>query len=333
MKVQIVAELAQGFEGRPEQARLLLRAAAAAGADAVKYQLVYADELATPDYKYYDLFRSLEMADDVWSGLSSYATEQDIELHLDIFGSRSLALAEKIGARAIKLHGTDIANIGLLDEVAQSSMQKVFLGAGGAHLSEIEEAVSRLSGKKVVVLLGFQGYPTPTETNQIARVGFLCNWFRSARESVELGFADHAAPDSPLKYALAAAALGAGATVIEKHLTLGKAMMLEDHESALNPDEFKEFSHVMRDCVAALGEVDDSNDFGMAEAEDAYRRTIRRHVVAAKAIPEGAVLSPADLVLKRTAAEQPITNLNDVYQKRTSRAVAPNQALLVDDIK
>jgi hypothetical protein len=46
MKVQIIAELAQGFEGRPEQARLLLRAAAAAGADAAKYQLVYADELA-----------------------------------------------------------------------------------------------------------------------------------------------------------------------------------------------------------------------------------------------------------------------------------------------
>jgi sialic acid synthase SpsE len=126
MRVQIVAELAQGFEGCPEQARLLLRAAAAAGADAAKYQLVYADELSTPDYKYYDLFRSLEMPDEVWSALSLYAKEQNIELHLDIFGSRSLALAEKISAQAVKLHGTDIANIGLLDEVAQTSLQRVF---------------------------------------------------------------------------------------------------------------------------------------------------------------------------------------------------------------
>ena len=49
MQIEIIAELAQGFEGRPEQARLLIKAAASAGADAAKYQLVYADELATPD--------------------------------------------------------------------------------------------------------------------------------------------------------------------------------------------------------------------------------------------------------------------------------------------
>jgi N,N'-diacetyllegionaminate synthase len=41
---------------------LLTIDANATGADAVKYQLVYADELATPDYKYYELFRSLEMS-------------------------------------------------------------------------------------------------------------------------------------------------------------------------------------------------------------------------------------------------------------------------------
>jgi N,N'-diacetyllegionaminate synthase len=332
MKVQIIAELAQGFEGRPEQARLLLRAAAAAGADAAKYQLVYADELATPDYKYYDLFRSLEMPDDVWSGLSSYAKELNIELHLDIFGSRSLHLAERIGAQAVKLHGTDIANIGLLEEVGRSSVTKVFLGAGGAHRTEIEEALSRLPSKEIVVLLGFQGYPTPTETNQIARVSNLCARFRDMAGAVRIGFADHASPDSPLRYALAATAIGAGATVVEKHLTLGKAMMLEDHESALNPDEFKEFSQVMHECASALGEGKETDDFGMAEAEDLYRRTIRRHVVTGRALPEGVLISPADLVLKRTAADQPLTALHDAYQKKTRCAVAANQALLAKDI-
>lgn len=332
MKIQIVAELAQGFEGRPEQARLLLKAAASGGADAVKYQLVYADELATPDYKHYELFRSLEMPDDTWAGLAAYATEQNIELHLDIFGSRSLALAEKIGAQAVKLHGTDIANIGLLDEVTGSSIKRVFLGAGGALLSEIEGAISRLDGKQVVVLLGFQGYPTPTETNQIARVRFLCERFSACNEGIEIGFADHAMPESPLKHALAAMAIGAGATVIEKHLTLGKVMMLEDHESALNPDEFKEFSQLMRDCSLAFGTVCEGDSFGMSEEEVAYRRMIRRHVVAAREIPHGAVLAATDVVLKRTSAEQPITSLSDAYQKTVRRAVSVNQALLPDDL-
>ena len=169
MKVQIVAELAQGFEGRAEQARLLLRAAAAADADAAKFQLVYADELATPDYQHYGLFRTLEMPDEVWAGLAAEAAKLKIELHLDIFGSRSLRLAQEIGAGAIKLHATDIANIGLLEDVARSSVRKVFLGAGGAHLTEVEGALARLPGKEVVVLLGFQGYPTPTDTTAVDR--------------------------------------------------------------------------------------------------------------------------------------------------------------------
>lgn len=333
MKVQIVAEIAQGFEGCADQARLLLQAAAAAGADAVKYQLVYADELATPDYKYYQLFKSLEMSDEVWAGLATYAKEKNIELHLDIFGSRSLSLAEKIGAQAIKLHGTDIANVGLLNEVAKSSLKKIYLGAGGAHFSEIKEAISRLHEKNIVVLLGYQGYPTATETNQIARVKLLHNQFSAITTKVEIGFADHALPESSLRYALAATAVGAGATVIEKHLTLGKVMMLEDHESALNPDEFKEFVQVIRDCGEAYGAATNAEDFGMAEAEAAYRRAIRRHAVTSKAISADVVLLPADLVLKRTSAEQPFTDLNNLYNKKTLRALNANQAVLPEDIK
>ena len=52
-KLSIVAEVAQGFEGNFHQSRLLIKAAAKSGANAVKFQLVYADELATSDYKYY----------------------------------------------------------------------------------------------------------------------------------------------------------------------------------------------------------------------------------------------------------------------------------------
>ena len=51
--IEVIAELAQGFEGRPDQARLLLQAAASAGADAAKFQLIYADELAAPDYRHW----------------------------------------------------------------------------------------------------------------------------------------------------------------------------------------------------------------------------------------------------------------------------------------
>jgi N,N'-diacetyllegionaminate synthase len=332
MKLEVVAELAQGFEGRAEQARLLVKAAAAAGADAAKFQLVYADELATPDYEHYVLFRSLEMVDEIWEGLASYATEVGIRLHLDIFGTRSLRLAERIGVAAIKVHGTDIANAGLLGEVAASSVQRVVLGAGGAHASELQQALAILAAKQVVVLVGFQGYPTAVDANQIARVRFLVQRVAQIHPNVAVGFADHALPDTPLRYALAATAIGAGATVIEKHLTLSRNMKLEDHEAALNPDEFSEFTQVVRSCAAALGESSDADDFGMSSSERGYRNLIRRHVVTSRDLSKNSMIVPTDVVLKRTAAEDVLTDLGSVYQKQLRADLRKNSPISPADI-
>lgn len=331
MGIKIIAELAQGFEGNPQQATLLLKAAAKAGADSAKFQLIYADELATPDYKYYDLFKSLEMSDEVWQSLAYAAEEQKIELQLDIFGLRSLKLAEKIGVKTIKLHGTDIANIGLLNEVAESTVNKVLLGAGGALLGELQNALGILQHKEVIILLGFQGYPTPNDSNQIERVRVLKQNLCSETNNVKIGFADHSEPGSSLSIALPAMAIGAGAQYIEKHLTLGKIMMMEDHEAALNPDEFYEFSKTLRECSNALGLSQLNESFDMSEPEIGYRKMIRRHVVSFRDIPAGSILNPSDVVLKRTSSEEILTDMNDVYNKKLKKNISGNSAITKND--
>jgi N,N'-diacetyllegionaminate synthase len=333
MKIEIIAEIAQGFEGSPEQAHLLLRAAAAAGADAAKYQLVFADEIATPDYKYYKLFRSLEMSEEVWESVAKKASGLGINLHFDIFGTQSLQLAERIGAKAIKLHGTDLGNVGLLRDVAFTNIQSILLGAGGGHASEIHEALKILKEKEVVVILGFQGYPTPNGDNQMERIGLLKKELRKYHSNVTIGFADHAPPDSMLSYALAATAIGKGANVIEKHLTLSKEMKLEDFESALNPDEFAEFSKMIRDCASAIGECKNIDDFGMSDSEKNYRKVIRRHVVASQNLIKGARIEPTDVVLKRTSSENVVTEISEVYQKILKRNILLNEPIFNNDFE
>lgn len=92
--------------------------------------------------------------------LATYAKELNIQLHLDIFGIRSLQLAEKIGVPAIKLYGTDIANVGLLNEIAKSKIQRIMLGACVAYYSKLLQALEIFANKCVVVLFGFQCYKT-----------------------------------------------------------------------------------------------------------------------------------------------------------------------------
>ncbi len=314
MKVEIVAELAQGFEGSLEQTKLLVKAAAKAGANAAKFQLVYADELATPDYQYYDLFTDLEMADDQWSDVKSFCDSYGIELILDIFGIKGLKLVEKLHIKTIKLHATDINNIGFLSDISESSIERVMVGTGGAYVDEIKRAIEILRAKTVVLFHGFQGYPTEIKENQISRLDVLADLF-SGYSNVDLGFSDHVEPTNRSCVTVPAYAVGCGATSLEKHLTLGGCMELEDHESAMNPDQFKIFVESIRDIELAHGSSELNNDFGMSAKEKQYRENIRRHVVTAKELTMGQEIQSTDVVLKRTSSSVAHTDLKLVYGK------------------
>lgn len=331
MGIEIIAELAQGYEGKPQQAAALIAAAAAAGADAAKLQLVYASELGVPGYKYYELFKTLEMPDAAWGDLADLSRQKNIALHLDIFGRRSLALAERVGAAAIKVHGTDMANEGLLNDVAKSSIPRVLLACGGAMRGEIERAMKILDGKWVVLLFGFQGYPTPNAANQISRLREYTSQVAVSGGTLAVGFADHAPVDQALRFAVPATAIGAGATVLEKHLTLAQVMRLEDHEAALNPDDFADFVALMRSCEEALGtNAKMDEDFGMDATEAGYRRMVRKHVVAVRSLPAGAVLMPEDLALKRTSATEALDEIAAVYGKRLAKSIEADQPITKD---
>ena len=334
MNTYIIAELAQGYEGRPEQAAMLVAASAAAGADAAKLQLIYADELATPDYEHYALFRKLEMPDTAWIDLKRLADEKKIALYLDVFGNRSLGLAVSIAARGIKVHSTDMSNPGLLAEIGRSSIDEVLLSVGGCSLAEIDQAIELVGtrNKSITLLHGFQGYPTESFANQISRLALLSRRY-PATPRVRLGFADHADPSSMLCGMIPAVALGAGATVFEKHLTLAKSMKLEDHEAALNPDEFSLFSASLRECAMTLGTVDESDEFlGMHESERAYRAKTRKHVVTTRGLKSGVALVAADIALKRTPEKMALHDARSVIGRRIARDLAADAPITPADI-
>ncbi len=331
MKFEIIAELAQGFEGSMVQAQLLVKAASKAGADAAKFQLVYADELSTPGYEYYDLFTKLEMSDDNWLEIKKTCDLNDIELIFDVFGEVGLALAEKLNIKTIKLHATDINNVGFLNSLAKSSIERIMLGAGGAYEKEIKHAIEILNNKSVILFHGFQGYPTSINDNQISRLKIWKAAFQQY-SNVTYGFSDHVDPENPSSITLPAFALGQGASFLEKHLTLGACMELEDFESAMNPDQFKVFVNSIRDITFAYGQSSSKNDFGMSDAENQYRKNIRRHVVLAKNIKRDKVIEAHDVVLKRTAAQNPYTDIQEIYGKKATKDLLKNLPIIKGDV-
>ena len=320
--IYVIAECAQGYAAASYDesialALLLTRCAKSAGADAVKFQLVIASELATPDYKYYDLFKTLELGFNGWTQVASLAKHLDIDLIFDIFGSSSLQMAESLGSYAVKIHPTDFSNIRLINDVASSSILNIIAGCGGASYSEIITTVNSLVNSKSLTLLhGFQGYPTSCADNCLSRLRFLDSFINKSQNPIMLGFADHADPLSPDSTHLAATALGYGVSVFEKHLTIAKCLRLEDHESALSPDEFLNFVNTLRSCSESKSsELVMDTTFEIPHAEKSYRRAVERHVVAANDLCVGQIIAESDVCLKRTATTKPITELQFVIGK------------------
>ena len=111
----------QGFEGKLNLAIKHIEFAAKSKIDAIKFQMVFADDLATSDYKYYKLFKSLEINLKGWKMINKVCRRfKKIDLILDISGDRSLEIAKKINPYAIKIHPTDIDNFNLLKKINNS---------------------------------------------------------------------------------------------------------------------------------------------------------------------------------------------------------------------
>ena len=124
--IEIIAEIAQGYEGSPKLTELLTKAAIESDADAIKFQMVVNDELCTPDYIHYELFKSLQMEDKVWVKVVDKIHASGKKVYFDIFGQDSLAIAQALNADGVKIHLSDFYNQTLIEK-AISSFNKVYI--------------------------------------------------------------------------------------------------------------------------------------------------------------------------------------------------------------
>lgn len=326
-RVEIIAEAAQGFEGDPSLALQLTRAAVQAGADAVKFQLVYADELATPDYQHYELFRRLEMPREAWQAVVDEAHGAGRHCYFDVFGPRSLAQAADLRADGVKIHASDLFNAELVS-AAKGRASRLLLALGGVSADELDTLLRRYAlapGDPVTLLYGVQAEPTPPEAIHLRRLGAL----RARFPGYAFGFMDHTDGASPDALTVAAAALPFGIACLEKHITLDRTLELEDYVSALEPQAFAEFVRRIRVAETALG----TERLEPTPIEREYRRKVTKVVVAQERLRRGEVATRGSLELKRTS--QPVTTgslheLERVVGRTLAVDVEPHQPITAE---
>jgi N,N'-diacetyllegionaminate synthase len=329
--VFVIAEAGVNHNGSVEMALQLVDAAAAAGADAIKFQSFRAHLLAVADapraaYQreasgtaggQLEMLRALELSADEHRRIAAHCRRRGIEFLSSPFDDESIALLATLGLERLKVPSGELVDVPYLRRVAALGLPLI-VSTGMATLSEVGAALAVLEAagcprERVTVLHCSTEYPTPpADVNLRAMVTM-----RDAL-GVAVGYSDHT---EGIAVAVAAAALGAG--VIEKHLTLDRSLPGPDHRTSLEPGRFGEMVLALRAVEIALGDGVKRPTAGELENAAAARKSI----VAARAIAAGETLTADNLTVKRPGTGMSPLRWDDVVGLSASRDYAPDDPI------
>lgn len=325
----VIAEAGVNHDGSPDDAHALVDLAADCGADAVKFQTFEPGALVsatarTAEYQRSTTGKSTQrelLADyvlpvPVWAELRDHAAERGIDFLSTAFDLASLDLVCDLGVQALKLGSGELTNKPLLVEVAGRGLP-VLCSTGMATEAEVRDAVEWLAPAPGLLLLHcVSSYPAPTDQSNLRALETLRRAF-----SAPVGWSDHTV--GPVS-AVAAVALGAAA--LEKHVTLDRSRVGPDHSASADPAQFAEYVAQVRAAHTALG-----NGVKVpAPAEAPNAPLVRRSWHAARDLPEGRVLTSADLSLLRPASG--LAPAEDLVGRRLRSAVRLGDPLRDDDL-
>lgn len=230
MKTQIIAEVASCHNGSLDMAKALVRAAADAGADIVKFQSWKASDVkgTDPDKKRYE---QLEFRDEWHGEIIRCCRDHNIGFLTTIFDIRRIPFLKSLGLDSIKVASYDLKSFVLLEEL-RKNFKKIYVSTGGSYPDEVEKAVGILKGHDVTFLHCVLSYPTPLEHANLGRI----RWLRTLAPSV--GYSDHTDGTEAAKLAMAM-----GVDCLEKHFTLDRRTPQILHSTSTDPGRKKTTTH------------------------------------------------------------------------------------------
>ncbi len=325
----LVAETACAHDGSADEAIRLVDASAAAGADMVQLQVFRAAEQVPPGHKLRGLLERIALSDAAWARVFQHAAGSGKEVMAFVYDVPSLAVALENGVVALKLNSADLLNRSLLAGCAKSGIP-IFLGTGASTIEEIAKSLACISengGTKIILMHGVQDFPTALSDSRIDRIRLLRETF-----GLPVGYGDHTDATLPISRVIDLMALGFGAQVLEKHITMNRAEGKPDHQAALEPDEWKLYAETVRTAATGLSS---SAPVELTEADRRYRRFQKKFAVASRAISEGEAVTTDEVRFLRLEEDGEISaidfsGLGSVVAKRD---LAPYEMIRNADLR
>ncbi|HMJ77627.1 MAG TPA: N-acetylneuraminate synthase family protein, partial [Iamia sp.] len=329
----VIAEIGINHNGSVDEARRLVDAAAAAGADAAKFQLrdmasLYRAGSGSADVREdlgaqytMQLLERFNLTAQQLAAVFDHCRDVGITPLCTAWDARSVDDLEDYGIEGYKLASADLTNHGLMTHVGRTG-KPMIASTGMSAESEIREAVGvlRHSGSPFVLLHCNSTYPAPFKDVNLRYLDRL----RSLGGGCPIGYSGH---ERGWSVALAAVALGA--QVIEKHFTFDRDQEGVDHTVSLLPDELAAMVRAIREVEEARG---DGGERVPTQGEAMNRVTLAKSLVAAVDLEPGDVITDAAVEVRSPGRGLQPNRRADLVGQVAARTIAQGDFFYAGDL-
>ncbi len=279
------------FDEDLKQAKELIKTAAKAGADAVKFQTYKSETIYSPNAgksgylskhgineDINDIFEHLSMQYEMIPELQRYCKQNNIMFMSTPFSIQDAKEVDKY-VEVHKVSSYEINHVRLLEFLAQTN-KPILISTGASTYDEINFAVNLVNKKgnnKIALMQCTAKYPSPLQALNLSVIPKM-----KTKYNLPVGLSDHSIEPTIAPVL----AVGLGATVIEKHFTLDRNLPGPDHKFALIPTELDLMIKAIRSSEKAIG----SGKKEILEEELELRRFATRSIQATKDIKRGEIL-------------------------------------------
>ena len=254
--VYIIAEIGINHNGDLNIAKQMIDAAVHAGVDAVKFQK-RTPEIATPPEQqkqmretpwgyitYLDYRYKVEFGEEQYREIDRYCREKGIAWMVSVWDQPSVDFMEQFDTPAYKIPSASLTDYDLIRK-ARATGKPLILSSGMSTMEQIHQGVEIAAEEDVVLMHCTSTYPCEPEELNLRMVETLRHEF----PTIPIGYSGHEVGLVP-----SAVAVALGACMVERHLTLDRAMWGSDQAASVEPGGFERLVKYIRVSEAALGD-------------------------------------------------------------------------------
>lgn len=254
--VYVIAEIGINHNGSLDLTKRLIDGAVLAGCDAVKFQK-RTPELCVPKEQwhlerdtpwgrmtYIDYRHRIEFGVDEYAVIDAYCRDRDIQWFASCWDEPSVAFMEQFAPPCYKAASASLTDLPLLGAMAATG-RPLIISTGMSTQDEIDAAVAAIGKDRLLVAHSTSSYPCPVDAINLNMIGTL----RRRIPECPIGYSGHEVGLSPTW-----AAVAMGASFVERHLTLDRAMWGTDQAASVEVGGFMRLVQNIRDIERAFGD-------------------------------------------------------------------------------